>query len=173
MATLIKNRAIAADSWQLLEAGADGAAPSVPLTGDVVVPLALWKAEKAALSQHLGRTGVLLEPADDPSALAGETGQLPLIAVRFPKFPDGRGYSTARLLRERHGFRGELRAIGDVLRDQLSLMERCGFDSYLLRDDQNVAEALAAFEDFSEAYQASVEQPIPLFRRRAQTTNGA
>ncbi len=169
MATLIKNRAIAADNWQLLEAGADGAAPAVPSSGDIIVPLAVWGAGKAALLQRAGRTGVLLEPADDPAALASDLGSLALIAVRFPKFADGRGYSTARLLRERHGFRGELRAVGDVLRDQLSLMERCGFDSYLLRDGQDAAQAITAFTDFSETYQASVEQPVPLFRRRAQT----
>ena len=86
--------------------------------------------------------------------------------MKFPKVADGRGYSTARLLRARHGFRGELRAIGEVLRDQLPLMERCGFDAYALRADQDANDALLAFNDFSEAYQASVTQPVPLFRRR-------
>ena len=89
-----------------------------------------------------------------------------MIAVNFPKFTDGRGYSIARLLRERCGYKGELRAIGDVLRDHLLFMALCGFDAYALRDDQDPQEALAAFEDFTEAYQASVERPLPLFRRR-------
>lgn len=168
MATLIRNRAIAADSWRLPEPVADGAPASIPATGDVLVSLAVWKASRADLLRRTGRTGVILESADDPAALAADVASLPLIAVRFPKFADGRGYSTGRLLRERYKFSGELRAIGDVLRDHLSLMERCGFDSFLLRDDQDPAVALAAFGDFSETYQASAEQPVPLFRRRAQ-----
>jgi len=86
--------------------------------------------------------------------------------VNFPKFGDGRGFSIARLLRERYGYKGELRAVGQVARDHLYYMEQCGFDAYLLRDGEDVAEALAAFDDYSEAYQSTVAQPIPLFRRR-------
>jgi uncharacterized protein (DUF934 family) len=89
-----------------------------------------------------------------------------LIAVNFPQFTDGRGYSIARLLRERYSWRGELRAIGDVLRDQLFYLARCGFDAFMLREGQDAQAALAAFNDFSEGYQASVERPQPLFRRR-------
>ena len=81
-------------------------------------------------------------------------------------FVDGRGYTLARLLRERHGYRGELRAIGDVLRDQLYYLSRCGFDAFAMRADQVPQQALSAFDEFSEAYQASVERPEPLFRRR-------
>ncbi|HEY6240935.1 MAG TPA: DUF934 domain-containing protein, partial [Burkholderiales bacterium] len=90
----------------------------------------------------------------------------PLIAVNFPKFGDGRGYSIARLLRERYGFRGELRAIGDVLHDHLFFMEQCGFDAFALREDQDAQEALSVFGTFSDAYQTSVQRPVPLFRRR-------
>jgi uncharacterized protein (DUF934 family) len=87
--------------------------------------------------------------------------------VNFPKFADGRGYSTARLLRERYGYHGEIRAIGDVLHDQLFFMKRCGFDAYAVRADKDIEAALAGFDDFSDAYQAAVDQPQPLFRRRA------
>jgi len=166
MATLIKNRALAADSWQPLESAAGGVEPAIPASGDILVPLGVWQSAREELSRRAGRTGVILEPSDDPSALAADVDSLALIAVHFPKFADGRGYSIGRLLRERYGYKGELRAVGDVLRDQISLMERCGFDSFLLRDDQEIATALTAFSDFSEAYQASTEQPIPLFRRR-------
>ena len=166
MATLIKNRAITQDSWQRPETALQAANGSIPTAGDILVPLATWQATKSSLAQRKGRTGVVLEPHDDPAVLAADIGAIPLIAVNFPKFSDGRGYSTGRLLRERYKFTGELRAIGDVLRDQLSLMERCGFDSFLLREDQQTDVALAAFGDFSETYQASVEQPLPLFRRR-------
>ena len=72
--------------------------------------------------------------------------------MHFPAFTDGRGYSTARLLRQRYGFAGELRAFGDILRDQLFELARCGFDSFVLRDDQDADDALRAFDDFSETY---------------------
>jgi len=110
---------------------------------------------------------VVLQPTDDPAALAGRIRGLRVVAVEFPKYGDGRGYSIARLLRERLGYRGELRAVGVVARDHLQQMAQCGFDSFLLRDGEDVEAALAAFDDFSEAYQASAAQPLPLFRRRS------
>ena len=109
---------------------------------------------------------LVLEPTDDPALVAGAVGIAGVIAINFPKFGDGRGYSIARLLRERYGYKGELRAVGQVARDQLFYMESCGFDAFLLRDGEDPEEALTGFSDFSEAYQASVAQPIPLFRRR-------
>ena len=115
---------------------------------------------------------VVLEPGDDPGALAGALERIGVIAVNFPKFGDGRGFSTARLLRERYGWKGELRAIGDIFRDQLFFLASCGFSSYALRDGEDPQEALAAFGDFSEAYQASVERPVPLFRRREPAAAG-
>ena len=92
--------------------------------------------------------------------------RFPLIAVNFPKFGDGRGYSIARLLRERYGFKGELRAIGDVLHDHLFFMSQCGFDAFALREDQDAQEALSVFGTFSDGYQTSALRPVPLFRRR-------
>jgi uncharacterized protein (DUF934 family) len=108
----------------------------------------------------------LLEAGDDPGALAGALDRLKVIAVRFPAFGDGRGYSVARLLRERCGYRGELRAVGEVARDHLYFMAQCGFDAFELRAGEDAKEALAAFNDFSEAYQATAARPQPLFRRR-------
>jgi len=108
-----------------------------------------------------------LEPADDPAAFAERLAQLRVVAVRFPKYADGRGYSIGRLLRERHGYRGELRAVGEVARDHLQLLAQCGFDAFELRAGEDVEEALGAFEDLSESYQATAAQPLPLFRRRA------
>ena len=109
---------------------------------------------------------IRLEPGDDPAKVAGELGRVARIEVNFPKFGDGRGYSIARLLRERYGYKGELRAVGVVARDHLQLMAQCGFDSFLLREGEDVQDALAAFDDFSETYQTSAAQPVPLFRRR-------
>ena len=107
-----------------------------------------------------------LEPHDDPAAVADRLGRVARIEVNFPKFGDGRAFSIARLLRERHGYKGELRAVGEVVRDHLYYMESAGFDAFLLRDGEDAVEALAGFDDFSEAYQASVTRPLPLFRRR-------
>jgi uncharacterized protein (DUF934 family) len=181
MATLIKNESIAADSWQPLEGGAarwltvgeDGFVPDFPGDTDLIAPLALLKVRGEELLQRSGQTGVVLEPNEDPAALAPALERLSLVAVRFPKFGDGRGYSIARLLRERYGYRGELRAVGDVLRDQLLFMKRSGFDSFSLRDDQDPGEALAAFGELSEEYQASNTQPQPLFRRRPHEVRAA
>jgi uncharacterized protein (DUF934 family) len=109
---------------------------------------------------------VVLEPTDDPRAIADKLPGLKLVAVNFPKYADGRGYSIGRLLRERYGYKGELRAVGVVARDHLQLLAQCGFDSFQLREGEDAAEALAGLADFSEAYQASAAQPVPLFRRR-------
>ena len=109
---------------------------------------------------------IRLEPADDPAAIASRLPGASRVEINFPKFGDGRGFSIARLLRERYGYKGELRAVGQVARDHLYYMEQCGFDAFLLREGEDVADALAAFDDFSERYQSTVAQPLPLFRRR-------
>lgn len=108
-----------------------------------------------------------LEPSDDPAAFADRLAGVARVEVVFPKFGDGRGFSIARLLRERYGYQGELRAVGHVVRDHLHYMEGCGFDAYELKEGEDPAEALAGFDDFSESYQASTARPLPLFRRRA------
>jgi uncharacterized protein (DUF934 family) len=168
MARLIKNAKLANDSWQWLELVAGGALPLIPEQGDVLVPLALWQAGAAALlARGAGRVGIWLAPDEDPAQIADSLDALDLIAVHFPQFTDGRGYSTARLLRERYGWKGELRAIGDVQRDQLFYLARCGFNAFELNEGIDLQAALSAFNDFSEAYQTSVERPLPLFRRRA------
>jgi uncharacterized protein (DUF934 family) len=166
MALLIRQRRVVADSWRLLRRGPDGALPALPEGGDVAVPLSLWTERRHDLLAYAGRLGVWLDSHEDPAAIAPDLGRFALVAVNFPKFGDGRGYSIARLLRERHGYAGELRAIGEVARDLLFYMAACGFDAFSLREGENVDEALAAFSDFSESYQASVAQPVPLFRRR-------
>src|SRR3954469_19755450 len=104
-----------------------------------------------------------LEPTDDPASVAERLDRVARVEVNFPKFGDGRGYSIARLLRERYGYKGELRAVGEVVRDHLLYMESCGFDAFLLRDGEDPEEALPGFTDFSESYQASVTKPLPLF----------
>jgi uncharacterized protein (DUF934 family) len=166
MAVLIRQRRVVADSWRLLKPGADGTLPPLPERGDVIVPLALWIERRHDLLAHPGRLGVWLDSHEDPAAIAAELERFALVAVNFPKFGDGRGYSIARLLRERFRYAGELRAIGEVARDLLFYMAACGFDAFALREGESVDEALAAFSDFSESYQSSVVRPEPLFRRR-------
>jgi uncharacterized protein (DUF934 family) len=163
MPQLIKGGAVVEDRWTLLpDAYSIGDMPErVP----VAVPLALWQAERGALRAR-GNVGVILAPDDDPAALAEDTATLPLIAVDFPQFTDGRGYSIARLLRERHRYEGELRAIGDVLRDQLYLMAECGFDAFVLSDGRDPQGALQGLQDFAGLYAATARTPQPWFRRR-------
>ena len=170
MSKLIKKGTIVDNAWQVVrlaegESPADVALPETP----ALLPLAVWLAHRdeiLARGESASQYGVWLAAGEDPQAITGDLAHLSVIAVDFPKFTDGRGYSTARLLRERHGFQAEIRAIGDVLRDQLYFMKRCGIDAYALRVDQDVEAALAGLADFSESYQAAVDQPQPLFRRR-------
>lgn len=167
MAEIIKNGAIVSDGWHVLKL-AEGETPeTVALpAGPLLLPLAVWLARKNEIVARGEAIGVWLDSSEGPEAIAGELAQFAVIGVNFPKFTDGRSYSTARLLRERHGYRGEIRALGDVLFDQLFLMKRCGIDAFALRAGQNLEKALAGFATFSETYQAAVDQPQPLFRRR-------
>lgn len=107
-----------------------------------------------------------LEPTDDPGTAAARLAGAARVEVNFPKFGDGRGFSIGRLLRERYGYTGELRAVGHITRDHLPFLERCGFDAFELRDGEDPHEALASFEVFSESYQGTAAEPRPLFRRR-------
>lgn len=146
------------DPWELdLEADA-------PL----ILPLAAWR-ERQSVEVLEGRTmsadGLLLQVDDDPEALQPFLSSLPLIAIDFPSFRDGRGYSQAYLLRTRLGWRGELRAVGDVLRDQLAHMRQCGFDAFAVRADKSLEDALKGLQGLSVLYGRSVIEPLPLFRR--------
>jgi len=131
-----------------------------------LLSLAQWKERRLAAPTAGERLGVRLEPADDPAELAPGIDRLTLVAINFPKFADGRGYSSAVLLRTRYGYRGELRAIGDVGRDQLFHLKRCGFDAFALAPHRDPRAALASLGDFSARYQGSVDDPVPLFRKR-------
>ncbi|MCX4243881.1 DUF934 domain-containing protein [Paraliomyxa miuraensis] len=146
--------------------GDEDALPADGAPMDVTVTLARWQSERQALRAHPGAVGVRLSPDDELEPLLPDLDALALVAVEFPRFTDGRGYSLARLLRERHGYRGELRAVGNVLRDQLFYMHRCGFDAFELQPGKSIHDALSAFEELSVRYQAGADEPHPLFRRR-------
>ena len=132
----------------------------------IAVPLAAWKAARDRFLRNLGAVGVWLGAGDDPAQVSSDLDRLALVAIHFPKFADGRGYSTAALLRTRYGYRGELRAIGDVGRDQLFYLARSGFDAFQLAPQRDPHVALASLADFSVPYQAAVDDPLPLFRKR-------
>jgi uncharacterized protein (DUF934 family) len=170
---IIKNKAIVADDWTVLRlADADTAGHAVVPSGRVIVPLAVWLAQRETL-QNRTELGVWLASNDRPEALQQDISRFAVIAVDFPKFADGRGYTIAYLLRERLGYRGELRAIGDVLRDQMFYMQRVGFDAFAVRSDKDIDGALKSLDDYSQVYQASSDQPQPLFRRVLRTGVGA
>jgi uncharacterized protein (DUF934 family) len=163
---IIKGRAVVADDWSVfrLDEGQNAADVAVP-EGKVIVPLAVWQAQGAALAGRLD-VGVWIAPDERPEVLKGELDRFAVVAVDFPKFTDGRGYSIAYNLRMRLGYTGELRAIGDVLRDQLFQMQRTGFDAFATRQDRNINDALKGLTDFSEVYQTSVDIKSPLYRRQ-------
>ena len=129
-------------------------AEAVPPTGPVIVSLAQWQAQRDALLTRGTPLGIRLHSDQSPEAIADDVQHFALIALEFPKFRDGRAYSYARLLRERYGFKGELRAVGDVLMEQLFFMLRTGFDAF---DVQQSPDPVAAFEtalkDFTVWYQ--------------------
>lgn len=172
MRKIIKDKAIVSDDWSLLKL-AEGETPeavAVP-AGKQIVPLQVWLAQKTALAARTD-IGVWLASDERPEQLKEDAKSLPLVAVDFASFADGRGYSIAFNLRARLGFEGELRAIGDVLRDQMFYMSRVGFNAFATREDRSIEEALKGLSDFSEVYQHSWDQKSPLFRRVARPAAG-
>jgi uncharacterized protein (DUF934 family) len=129
----------------------------LPPDGAVIVTLARWQANRDQLLARPTPLGVRLKSDQAPSAIAGDIERFDVIALEFPKFTDGRAYSSARLLRERHGFRGELRAVGNVLRDQLAFMRRCGFDSFQIPDSADAAAWAGSLRGISVVYQPATD----------------
>jgi len=155
---IIKDKTIVEDGWA--HYAGDGELPE----GDIIVPLDVWLDRRGELAGR--RVGVRLEPDNHPKEIRGDLDELALIAINFPTFNDGRGYSSAKLLRDRYGFDKEIRAVGDVMRDQLFYMQRCGFNAYELKEGRDINDALTAFNDFSVKYQVSADEHLPLYRRR-------
>ncbi len=156
---------VADDAWSLVQSHEPMGLPAGPL----ILPLSIWceRQPQAVLDGETSSLhGVWLSPDDEPETLAPWLSVLPLIALDFPSFRDGRAYSQAYLLRSRLGWQGELRATGDVLRDQLSHMRQCGFDAFAIREDKSAADALNGLAGISVLYGRSVLEPRPLFRRR-------
>ena len=164
MQRIIKNGQIIDETWHLLPK--DATLDSLSNCDDYIVPLALWVEHSSALKARDGGLGVWLEAGEEIEEIAEQLDNFQVIALNFPAFTDGRHCSTAYLLRTRYGYTGEVRAIGDVLRDQLFSYQRVGFDAFALRADKDPYEALESLKDFSVTYQAATDEPLPLFRRR-------
>lgn len=154
------------------------AGTAIPPAGQAIVPLTVWQARKEELAPRLaaGELGIWLESfelVEDLIASVADINALPVIAVSFPRFADGRGFTIATMLRTRYGYKNEIRAIGDVLRDQLYFMKRCGFDAFSIRADRSAEEALASLRDFSEPYQGAVDNPLPVWRRHTRLADAS
>jgi uncharacterized protein (DUF934 family) len=165
MAKLLKDGSIVADTWTRCDATAeDFDIGKIAGANDNIVMLPVWLKHSENL-RTLPRLGLLLAGSDDLAQLAADLPHIDLIAIEFPKFADGRGFSSARLLRERFGFKGEIRAVGTYLPDQIYYLRRCGFDAFEVSDDR-ADDALGCWTPFSEPYQGAVDQ-APLYQRRA------
>lgn len=157
---IIRKRAIVEDDFVHVPDGAE-----LPADARPIVTLARYRDQAGQLVEQYPALGVRISSDKLPSDIA-QLQRLSLIAIEFPRFTDGRGYSVARMLRGRHGFAGELRAVGWVLRDQLHYMERCGFDAFELQPGKSLESALEAFAEFSVSYQSAADEKLPLYRRR-------
>ena len=141
---------------------------ALPQAGQCLVSLKRWQEQRADLLPlaQSGRLGVFLQPEDNPETLETDAKLLPRIGYEFPVFKFGQGYSDAYLLRKRYGFTGELRAFGDIWRDQLFYLARVGFTEFVIKEGKSLEDALLGFKDFTEVYQDSVDVELPLHRRR-------
>ena len=166
MPRLIKDGVVTENPWRCIAKDAESADAINDQSNQILVHLSLWQNHKDELKASQKEIGVWLDSEDDPYELANDTADLSLIAVNFPVFRDGRAFSSAAILRERLSFKGELRAIGDVLRDQVFYMKKCGINSFEIEDSLDVDALLQGFADFKDSYQSTVDNPEPLFRRR-------
>lgn len=166
MPKLIRNGEVQEDNWTLLKEATDpGVLQAVP-GRRFIAPLKFWKLHRDELLEYQDEVALWLDSDEVVADIAGDLDRISVIGLNFPVFSDGRNYTNARELREQHDFKGEIRAIGDVLRDQIYYMSQCGFNAFALRHDQDPEACLQAFNDFHTGYQATVLEPRPLFRRR-------
>lgn len=152
---IIKDKTIVEDTW--VHYSGEGVAPD----GKIIVPLSVWREGNFEGCE----VGVLLQPGESPSEIREDLDKIALVAINFPTFNDGRGYSYAKILRDRFGYTKEIRAIGDVMRDQLFYMQRSGFSAYEIKEGRDINDALKAFNDFTVTYQVSADETDPLYRR--------
>lgn len=158
---LLKDGRLVEDKWQRLEEH-----EVVPTEGAVIIDLERWQVERENLKGRAAPLGLLLMPGQSPEEIADDLSQFDLIALAFPAFKDGRAYSYARILRERLGFTGELRAVGEVLQDQLFFMARVGFDAFEVNERTSEGDFAAEMAKFPAVYQPSSCGENTVFARR-------
>lgn len=166
MSKLIKDGQLIPNRWTILREASGPEVLKVLLGKNLIVPLQFWKSYQGEIQNFAGSVTIWLNSDESAAEIGSQMHSLPLIALNYPVFSDGRSYSNARALRQQYGYKGEVRAIGDVLRDQLFYMSQCGFDSFDLRQDQDENLCLQAFNDFKTSYTATITEPLPLFQRR-------
>jgi uncharacterized protein (DUF934 family) len=159
---LVKGNQTIADTWRVVSVDAP-----LPAHGDIVVTVSRWLADRSRLLDLDGRVGVTMKADDDLTAVVADLEWFALVALDFGTSTDGRNYSIARLLRDRYAYQGELRATGEVRRDQLFFLKRCGFDAFLLADEHDSAQFLLGLNDFSRVYQTAADDRVPAYRLRA------
>lgn len=166
MPQLIKDGKPASDDWTVIdkdaEAGSEQLTAQIAEGKSLILPLKLW----LEFGRQQDSCGVWLDSDDSVDALDGCCDKLPVIAINFPGFADGRGYSLARQVRDKLGYQGDLRAIGDVLKDQLFYYQRVGFTSFLIREDRNAEQAANGLNDFSLVYQSAADERVPVNQKR-------
>ncbi len=160
---VIKDREIIEDSWQRIDATEiENKLPS----GDIIVPFSYWLIHREDLIAREGRLGVCVNGDDETEDVAKDLKFFDIVALNFTAFKDGRGYSHARILRDHHSYEGDIRAVGDVLRDQLFYMQRCGISSFHVREDTDMEEAISGLSDFSVKYQTAADGALPVYFKR-------
>lgn len=160
---LIKNNAIIDDPF----ADATGQ-ENIPAHGPVLVDFEQWQAHREQLLQRAEPVGIKLRSDQTPELIAADLSSLAMVALEFPVFRDGRAYSYARLLREQYGYDGEIRAVGDVLLEQLHFMERTGFDAFELESDDPLGDLQVASTDFDVWYQPAADDRLSAMQLRHQ-----
>lgn len=160
---IIKDGVIVDDTYTLIESQEQ--LDSAASDSDIIVPIELYLANKDQLASRSGNTGVAFEAEGGIDQVLTDLESISVIALDFPKFMDGRSYSYARELRQRHGYKGEVRATGDVLKDQLYAMAQVGFNSMVTREDLDIEIAVTALNDFEQSYLGDVHNHNPWFKR--------
>ncbi len=160
---LIKDSELVSDPWVTLPDE-----ETLPEGASVIVGLERWQAERETLIKRNAPLGLRLRSDQPPEDIAQDVERFQVIALEFPRFGDGRAYSYARLLRERYGYRGELRAVGNVLRDQALFMRRCGFDAFEVAEDSALEGWREALGEISVFYQPTADGRSPAHALRAR-----
>ncbi|MEZ5539406.1 MAG: DUF934 domain-containing protein [Pseudomonadales bacterium] len=158
---IIKDGTVVTSNWQQIEKDVT----DIPQGEQLMLPYALWKTHYESVKDRKD-IAIWFDSEDfTETEWTEQLQKLPLIAIHFPIFTDGRGFTTARMLRQRFNYTGDIRVFGHVLREQMCYLKRCGVSSFVLAEHINLEEAVESLNDFTEYYQCSVDQPQPLFRR--------